>query len=376
MFEFLSLDPLIFQHWVWPEEDSQESRRLQQPGLKEQTPHCANISSPTYAPAATGKLNGKTLLLTLLLHLSQCLVGYDLDHMVISPETFYSDGRCPWLVTVRVAKWQRMPRSFLVKKPCSHRIPNYGQLLDSDTGPVVSLLKNGGSIPHKSEVTEQPDAPLEISVESPGTEHNETSGKTSLDIIKEDAIPILANGLPLKDSMNNLNMPIRRLPDTVYALPSVKGMLHLSSQSDSSYELHSVGCPDFQKSYGVLPLQKSRHCHGPPRRVFSCQQCAKAYTSLGALKMHIRTHTLPCSCGICGKAFSRPWLLQGHIRTHTGEKPFSCFHCGRGFADRSNLRAHLQTHSEVKSKAQQSLPSASAIGSQISHEDIWDHGAH
>ncbi|CAM9121046.1 unnamed protein product, partial [Lampetra fluviatilis] len=84
------------------------------------------------------------------------------------------------------------------------------------------------------------------------------------------------------------------------------------------------------------------------RKAFTCKFCAKEYVSLGALKMHIRTHTLPCVCKICGKAFSRPWLLQGHVRTHTGEKPFSCPHCSRAFADRSNLRAHLQTHSEVK----------------------------
>jgi snail 2 len=81
---------------------------------------------------------------------------------------------------------------------------------------------------------------------------------------------------------------------------------------------------------------------------FKCKCCDKSYLTLGALKMHIRTHTLPCKCKICGKSFSRPWLLQGHYRTHTGEKPFKCEICCRAFADRSNLRAHMQTHSFIK----------------------------
>ncbi|KAA0203344.1 hypothetical protein HAZT_HAZT008614 [Hyalella azteca] len=87
--------------------------------------------------------------------------------------------------------------------------------------------------------------------------------------------------------------------------------------------------------------------------LFMCpkQGCDKAYGTPGALKMHIRTHTLPCKCHICGKSFSRPWLLQGHIRTHTGEKPFQCSECCRSFADRSNLRAHQQTHATVKKYA-------------------------
>ena len=68
------------------------------------------------------------------------------------------------------------------------------------------------------------------------------------------------------------------------------------------------------------PLKDTQTLNLPPRRrSFSCRHCARAYASLGALKMHIRTHTLPCLCCLCGKAFSRPWLLQGHIRTHTGK---------------------------------------------------------
>lgn len=81
---------------------------------------------------------------------------------------------------------------------------------------------------------------------------------------------------------------------------------------------------------------------------YKCVECDKSYFTSGALKMHIKTHTLPCKCKICGKSFSRPWLLQGHYRTHTGEKPFKCEICCRPFADRSNLRAHMQTHSFIK----------------------------
>ncbi|XP_053305801.1 zinc finger protein SNAI3 [Spea bombifrons] len=234
-----------------------------------------------------------------------------------------------------------MPRSFLVKKPCSHRIPNYRRLL----GPNTELQYGDPSAP-KQDVTEEGKPPPAVSQELGDAGQKEESDKTPMQTrVGGPELSVCLNGLPFKDSMISVkNRPSDGDCDT----PGPEATFLPPPQTVPSCVLEAMACSDFPNAYSMFSEQKPWHFQGPPRRLFSCQQCAKAYTSLGALKMHIRTHTLPCACGICGKAFSRPWLLQGHIRTHTGEKPFSCFHCGRGFADRSNLRAHLQTHSEVK----------------------------
>ncbi|XP_066439224.1 zinc finger protein SNAI3 [Eleutherodactylus coqui] len=261
------------------------------------------------------------------------------------PENVHPDYYCPGLGTHR--HWQRMPRSFLVKKPCSHRIPNYGQLLEAQAGLVLSLYQTEDTSIPRQDITDPwqtREATPQIQVERGHGDHFTKTLLNPLDVRMSDALLVLPNGLPLKDNMNNLNMPLRnRAPDGGGSTPGHKAACNSSSQGGSPYVTESVGRLDFPKPDRLFSGNKVRNC-----RYFNCPHCSKSYSSLGALKMHIRTHTLPCACRICGKAFSRPWLLQGHIRTHTGEKPFSCYHCGRGFADRSNLRAHLQTHSEVK----------------------------
>ncbi|KAK9510104.1 hypothetical protein O3M35_004959 [Rhynocoris fuscipes] len=140
-----------------------------------------------------------------------------------------------------------------------------------------------------------------------------------------------------------------------------------SKKETTSPRYQCVFCNKSYSTYSGLSKHQQFHCSAnedsAAKKTFSCKHCDKVYVSLGALKMHIRTHTLPCKCKLCGKAFSRPWLLQGHIRTHTGEKPFTCQHCNRAFADRSNLRAHLQTHSDVK---KYSCPTCSKTFSRMS----------
>ncbi|KAM6117863.1 zinc finger protein SNAI3 [Pterocles gutturalis] len=181
-----------------------------------------------------------------------------------------------------------MPRSFLVKKPSSTRVPNYSQL-DTPALDLDGLCDCGG-------------------VPTPNHRHPPVP----------PAPPCLQDHSPL---LARFSLP---LPPDATSPPT----------------------PTDTRSPGT-PLKDTQTLNLPPWRL-GCRLCPRGFASLGALKMHIRTHPLPCPCRLCGKAFSRPWLLRGHLRTHTGEKPYACPHCSRAFADRSNLRAHLQTHSDTK----------------------------
>ncbi|KAM8776357.1 LOW QUALITY PROTEIN: zinc finger protein SNAI3 [Rhynchonycteris naso] len=259
-----------------------------------------------------------------------------------------------------------MPRSFLVKTHSSHRVPNYGELETQREvsgscfacgGLVVPLLLPDRAAPpmpgdpaqsweHTSVIT---------CISLPLPEARGGSEPDPLEVSLMDPRAGQAPCVPLKDSLNHLNLPPLLVLPTRW--PPILGpggdqapdrLLGAEQATCPPNGFQCIHCHKPYHTLAGLARHRQLHCHLQAQRCFTCKYCDKEYSSLGALKMHIRTHTLPCICAICGKAFSRPWLLQGHIRTHTGEKPYACSHCSRAFADRSNLRAHLQTHSDTK----------------------------
>ncbi|KAK1161977.1 hypothetical protein AOXY_G18236 [Acipenser oxyrinchus oxyrinchus] len=277
-----------------------------------------------------------------------------------------------------------MPRSFLVKKHMSYRKPNYGRLESQKKEEAVSSQYpfEGSMIANIS----QPEFPTPASCAEAlegwasrplVTSATPATGSGAGGVIKsmpvntqpqhtdssranlgdEPLLTFKTTNYPLRDSLNSLtSLDVSRsriggiafeetgcLPAPFLLGPECRGLLPCVQEKFECFDCHKA-----YYTFSGLAKHRQLQCEWQCHKYFNCKYCDKEYVSLGALKMHIRTHTLPCVCKLCGKAFSRPWLLQGHIRTHTGEKPFSCPHCSRAFADRSNLRAHLQTHSDVK----------------------------
>ncbi|XP_070617921.1 zinc finger protein SNAI3 [Erythrolamprus reginae] len=260
-----------------------------------------------------------------------------------------------------------MPRSFLVKQPASSRVPNYGEL-ETSRQEWDRPSHTWRTCPFSTqEATPCPVTPGEASplrshsfapasLPPPLPQNREAKEQLALNLQSgERAAGSRGSATPLRDNPNNLNLPpaFGLLPWRT-CLAEAEGQQLPAEPGVGTDPLETFTCLDYHKPYGTfsgLARHQQQHCKpqaAATTRFFSCKYCNKGYASLGALKMHLRTHTLPCVCKICSKAFSRPWLLQGHIRTHTGEKPYCCSHCSRAFADRSNLRAHLQTHSEIK----------------------------
>ncbi|THD25286.1 Protein escargot [Fasciola hepatica] len=152
---------------------------------------------------------------------------------------------------------------------------------------------------------------------------------------------------PLRASSNSFSSHrnSRARPQLVPQSPSVQPLFKCHGRSRYHVQSHE---PFKSISFDTSIISDPAADATTEGFTYECKLCHKTYNQASALKMHVRTHTLPCRCAHCGKSFSRKWLLKGHERTHTGERPYACNLCTRSFADRSNLRAHMQTHQREK----------------------------
>ncbi|XP_050556461.1 zinc finger protein 37 isoform X3 [Spodoptera frugiperda] len=87
----------------------------------------------------------------------------------------------------------------------------------------------------------------------------------------------------------------------------------------------------------------ARAHHAPPP-THTCTLCGHTDTSLGKLRLHMKSHAERQRCHLCGKTFRDRTSLRTHLFIHSGEKEFSCPRCDKRFMFRAALAVHLVTH--------------------------------
>ncbi|XP_068624516.1 zinc finger protein 431-like [Battus philenor] len=87
------------------------------------------------------------------------------------------------------------------------------------------------------------------------------------------------------------------------------------------------------------------------KKDYTCEKCAKAYSTPGGLRVHNRFahgNAKPHVCKECGKQFTAPSYLRHHMIKHTGEKNFICDLCGSRFVSKEALLYHTRRHTGEK----------------------------
>ncbi|CAL8099520.1 unnamed protein product [Orchesella dallaii] len=93
-----------------------------------------------------------------------------------------------------------------------------------------------------------------------------------------------------------------------------------------------------KKSEGVEPIAKRRK-----RQPQQCRHCKITLPHKGALRRHLRTHSI-LKCNICGNSYSNQASLYKHKRfVHSGLEPKACCpYCNKEFRHKMSVYGHYQ----------------------------------
>ncbi|XP_073992494.1 uncharacterized protein [Rhodnius prolixus] len=123
---------------------------------------------------------------------------------------------------------------------------------------------------------------------------------------------------------------------------SLKGTLNTHMRThDPEKHFKCTECPkSFAHKQSYETHMKWHKGEGPQ---YKCDQCAKSYFNVFALRRHYLKHISQKNfiCAICSKAYWMKDALKVHMRTHTNVRPFQCQRCPKAFLHKHTLEGHI-----------------------------------
>ena len=110
-------------------------------------------------------------------------------------------------------------------------------------------------------------------------------------------------------------------------------------------------CADQFTTLGALKIHLRNTCkHCKDKEMYKCDLCPKSYNHKRTLQEHMNIHTQQqiYKCSLCPKTFLKKAYLSYHSKVHQESKPFECTICTSSFRVKGKLTEHIKHVHEKK----------------------------
>ncbi|KAH0507866.1 Transcription factor Ovo-like 2 [Microtus ochrogaster] len=253
-----------------------------------------------------------------------------------------------------VQEGSKMPRAFLVKKPCVSTCKrNWSELPDEERGEIYVPVSLGFCPPPpyrepEPSVAEPPSCPLALDMSLRDSSYSVAPGPCVVAQLPPEDVDHLTDSQSRDQAFLRTKMKPGELKKSRAFTPGLK-VKKLEPGPAASVESNMGGREQEVRVSGVVCCDLGGQSKWGP---FYLSHLPEGLHLPAHAEPHMKCHNdvKRHLCTYCGKGFNDTFDLKRHVRTHTGVRPYKCSLCDKAFTQRCSLESHLKKIHGVQQK--------------------------